>query len=115
MELAANFVASARGGDCASPVFACAPAYAHLADALSAAQRAAWAGSVDVLGAACGAAAIAGAKRVELQDNVPAWGVADVCGRWTLCLWDGATVWAQGARGAARLKRSQVAYAWSLE
>lgn len=68
----------------------------------------------DVLGAAASVAKAAGAEPLSIALGRPAWGVALVADKHTLCLWDGRTVWAQGRNGATRLKPAHIVAAWSL-
>jgi hypothetical protein len=44
----------------------------------------------------------------------PAWGVARVHSKHTLCVWDGRTVWAQGRKGATKLRPDMVLISWML-
>lgn len=114
MDLTRRFLAAARpGATCGDALALCVPGLEALAASVDAAEL--YAAGIDVLGAACGAAAIVGASRVKaLELDRPAWGVAAVHGRDTLCLWDGRTVWAQGARGATILPKRYVKIAWSI-
>lgn len=114
MDMTQTFIReAAKGGDCAAPVFACAPHAEFLSQSLSDSFRDSLR-NCDVLGAACGAARIWGVPRIPRVRGCPAWGVALVHGKHTLCLWDGRTVWAQGARGAKMLPPSHVVILWSF-
>jgi len=105
--------AASRGGTCADPVFASVPELARIAATLDTSKL--YAAGVDVLGAACGAARIMSVERCRvLLAGKPAWGVARVHSKHTLCVWDGRTVWAQGRKGATKLRPDMVLISWML-
>lgn len=106
-------------GDCVSAVLDMVPAARKVAQefrALAPAARRAFLATADVPGVAASVAARLSLARTRTAAGVPAWGVAIVPGassRGTFVFWDGRGLWAQGARGAARVPVRYLVAVWS--